>query len=188
MKVLGVGDLHVAWGRARASARPHLSMTNVSKRQFPSDRCQGDGNEGQCHFRPEIDRHVILLSVFRLCRLLANPICGSGCHGHVVRDAETLPSVTSLINKMASLPVTTPAFGRPPNLSNCPRSEQSTTNSDRLCCFAMRLRGLVGRCCRPKRPTSKSLREHTCSRHGEREFSRRYRPRCACLVHMLTGK
>jgi hypothetical protein len=69
MKVLCVGDLYfervavigyVAWGRAGAPARPHLSMANIGKRQFPSDHRQRNSNECQCHFRPEIDRHFIL--------------------------------------------------------------------------------------------------------------------------------
>jgi hypothetical protein len=69
MKVLCVGDLYfervavigyVAWGLAGAPARPHLSMANIGKGQFPSDHRQRSSNECQCHFRPEIDRHFIL--------------------------------------------------------------------------------------------------------------------------------
>jgi len=35
---------------------------------------------------------------------------GSGRHGHVVRDAKTLPPVTSLINKTAYLPAGDASF------------------------------------------------------------------------------
>jgi hypothetical protein len=68
MKVLGVRDLYfepvavshyVAWGRGSAPARPRLSMANIGNGQFPSDHCQGNGDYSQCHFRPEIDRHII---------------------------------------------------------------------------------------------------------------------------------
>jgi hypothetical protein len=69
MKVLCVSDLYfervavigyVAWGRAGAPARPHLSVANIGKGQFPRDHRQRNSNERQCHFRPQIDRHFIL--------------------------------------------------------------------------------------------------------------------------------
>ena len=99
MKVLCIGDLYfervavigyVAWSRAGTPARPHLSMANIGKGQFPSDHCQRNSNKCECHFRPEIDRHFILSVSYtskthpNYLRKAAGRECCTSCAGDVV--------------------------------------------------------------------------------------------------------